>query len=312
MRFLIPILLALILFSGCVQFPGGAGTGGATPPTPSGSGASSSGAGSGAVAPPQDAPNGNGASEEGEIPPAETGTPDEGGQSGEASGTQQTGLETKEISFTSGAWKVYGTVYESTNKAPTRCILLLHGLGQTRDAWPSGFIETLHAQFPDAIIVALDMRGHGKSTNLGTYSGFDTAAYKDMKTDVLSMKEATDALYPNIAEYYIVGSSMGSTVGLYATAQERKITRLVMISPGMEYQDVDISRPLDTYMHDILAVSASGDSYSANSADEILSIRGGTHTQVKKFAGSEHGTDLIDATEEENPSLTTVIVQFLK
>jgi len=314
MRMLIPILLALMVFSGCIQLPGQAGTTGGTPSSSNGAGASSGGAdtGSAATTEPQDTSGQSGTSTSGQPPSDQAGTQNQDNQSGQTAGTQQTSLESQEISYTSGAWKVYGTLYESTSKTPTKAIVLLHGLGQTRDSYPIGFIETLHAQFSDAIIIVLDMRGHGKSTNIGTYQSFDTAAYKDMKTDILSVKEAVEPLYPNVETYYVVGSSMGSTAGLYAAAQDKSITKLVMISPGMEYQDVDITRPCETYIHDILVVSASGDSYSESSADDILSIRGSTHTQVKKFSGSEHGTDLFDATEDESPSLSTAIVQFLK
>ncbi len=314
---LIPVLLVLIVLVGCVQLPGGSQTApGGSSQSPSGQGAASSpgqDTGSGSTSSQQGTSGQTGASTQDQAPPAVTGTQNQtANQSGQATGTQQTSLKTQEISYSSGAWKVYGTLYDSQSKAPTKCILLLHGLGQTRDAYPVSFIETLHNQFPDAIVLALDMRGHGKSTNLGTYQSFDTAAYKDMKTDVIDVKEAVDPLYPNIAEYYVVGSSMGSTAGLLAAAQDNKITKLVMISPGMEYQDVSISRPLETYIHDILAVSASGDSYSAQTASQMVSIRGSTHTQVKTYSGSEHGTDLFAATEDESPSLTTAIVNFLK
>ncbi|MCI0503650.1 alpha/beta fold hydrolase [Candidatus Micrarchaeota archaeon] len=311
MRFFIPIILALVLFSGCIQLPGGAGTGSGAQSGPAENGAPSSGAGT-PIGPQESSGQPEEAAQEPQPPADEGPKAPEEQQPSQPPASQTAGLESQEISYTSGAWKVYGTLYGSASKSPTKCILLLHGLGQTRNAWPASFIGTLHDQFPEAIIVALDMRGHGKSTNLGTYQAFDMAGYKDMKTDVLSVDEAVDPIYPNIGQYYIIGSSMGGTAGLYAAVQDDKYNKLVMISPGMEYQDVDISRPLETYMHDILAVSASGDSYSADSADEILSMRGGTHTEVKRFSGSEHGTDLFAATEDANPSLSTAIVQFLK
>jgi pimeloyl-ACP methyl ester carboxylesterase len=121
-----------------------------------------------------------------------------------------------------------------------------------------------------------------------------------------------DKIYPNIKDYYVVGASMGSTAALHATTQDEEITRLVLLSPGMEYHGVGISRQVDDYMFDILAVASSGDAYSADAVDEILSIHGSVHTRVKEYPGSAHGTELFAATESVSPSLETAIVQFLK
>jgi pimeloyl-ACP methyl ester carboxylesterase len=325
MRFLIPVLLAIMLFSGCVQLPGMPGKASSpSSPAVSGAGNNASGASSGPAGATagtepsgqqsggQQSGTGAGTQPSGGESQAGSQSSSQGSAGGEATGSQATSLESQEISYLSGAWKIYGTAYDSSSDAPTKCIVLLHGLGGARDSYPISFVETLHNQFPDAVVVAIDMRGHGKSTNLGTYDQFDTAAYKDMKTDVVNLNPAMDKIYPNIKEYYVVGASMGSTAALYAATQDKEITRLVMLSPGMEYQDVGISRQLETYVHDILAVAASGDSYSDDSADEILSIRGSVHTKVKKFSGSAHGTELFAATESESPSLETAIVQFLK
>jgi len=293
---------------GCTQLPGGAakpsgGTSNTSPPSTSGtptsgqtgtSGPGTSGTGSGTTQP--------------EPPPQDTGSGTTG-TSGQPSGTS---LESKEISYSSGAWKIYGTLYPSVNKVPTRAILLLPQLGKTRDSYPASFIESLHAQFPESVVIALDMRGHGKSTNLGTYQGFDTAAYKDMKTDVLSVKEYVEPNYPDLESYYVVGASMGSTAAILAGAQESRIHKIVMISPGMEYQGVSIERPCEDYQHDVLTVSSSGDSYSVQSASQIVSIRGTAHTVVKTYPGSSHGTDMFETTEDEPEPMTAAIVEFLK
>jgi len=198
------------------------------------------------------------------------------------------------------------------NKVPTRAILLLPQLGKARDSYPASFIESLHAQFPESVVVAIDMRGHGESANLGSYKNFDMAGYKDMKTDVLSVKEYVEPNYPNIESYYVVGSSMGSTAAILAGAQDSRIHKIVMISPGMEYQGVSIERPCEDYQHDVLTVSSSSDSYSVQSASQIVSIRGTSHTIVKTYPGSAHGTDLFDATADEPEPMAAAIVEFLK
>jgi alpha/beta superfamily hydrolase len=324
-RPLLVFLSIFILLVGCIQLPGGAAkpSGGASTSNPPGSGGATAAGQNGTSGTSDTTPSG-GTSDTGSgttqgtepPPPQDTGT---AGGEGTGSGTtgtagqpSGTSLESTEISYSSGAWKVYGTLYLSKIKTPTRAILLLPQLGKTRDSYPASFIESLHEQFPESVVVALDMRGHGKSTNLGTYANFDTAGYKDMKTDVLTVKEYIEPNYPNIESYYVIGASMGSTAAILAGAQESKIHKIVMVSPGMDYQGVDIERACEDYQHDVLAVSSSGDAYSVQSASSMVSIRGTAHTQLKTYSGSAHGTDMFDATENEPQPLSAAIVEFLK
>ncbi|MFH0884811.1 MAG: alpha/beta fold hydrolase [Candidatus Micrarchaeota archaeon] len=319
MRPLLVFLSVFILMVGCIQLPGGAAkpSGGSSNP-PSTGGATPAGQNNTSGTPPsQDTSDtGNETEQETEPPPQDTSTgeTEDAGTGGADTAGQpsETSLESMEISYSSGAWKVYGTLYPSKIKTPTRAILLLPQLGKTRDSYPISFIESLHEQFPESVVVALDMRGHGKSTNLGTYQSFDTAGYKDMKTDVLTVKEYIEPNYPNIESYYVVGASMGSSAAILAGAQESKIHKIVMISPGMEYQGVNIERACEDYQHDVLAVSSSSDAYSVQSSSEMVSIRGTAHTQVKTYTGSAHGTDMFDATENEPQPMAAAIVEFLK
>jgi hypothetical protein len=313
---LLVFLSVFILLVGCIQLPGGAAkpSGGASTANPSGTGGAASGQSGAAGTTPSGGASGTGSGTgQSTQPPAQT-----GGETGTGSGTtgatqpSGTSLDSTEISYSSGAWKIYGTLYPAKMKTPTRAILLIPQLGKTRDSYPASFIESLHEQFPESVVVALDMRGHGKSTNLGTYSNFDTAGYKDMKTDVLSVKEYIEPNYPDIESYYVVGASMGSTAAILAGAQDTKIHKMVMISPGMEYQGVSIERACEDYPHDVLAVTSSGDAYSVQSASSMISIRGTAHTFVKTYPGSAHGTDLFDATVDEPQPMAAAIVEFLK
>jgi len=220
-----------------------------------------------------------------------------------------TGLESREISYKAGAWVIYGTLYESQSKVPSKVVVLLPALGKTRDSYPASFINGLHNNMPDAIIVALDMRGHGKSTNLGTYSSFDTAQFKDMKGDVIALKPYLDSTYPNLHSVYLVGASLGSTAAILAGAQDRYINKVVMISPGMEYPGVNITTAAQDYMTPLLLIASSGDSYSAQSLDSIVELKSSPQVETKLYPGSAHGTDLFDAT---NGAMADLVIQFLK
>jgi pimeloyl-ACP methyl ester carboxylesterase len=313
---LLIILAAAVLLSGCVQFPGGSstqGAGGSAQTGASGSGTSGSSGG---------ASIGDGAStSEGSGTQASdssgTGTTDSGtgaSTSGTSStGTPATSLKSKEISYMSGAWKIYGTLYESAQKTPTKAIVLVPMLGSTRESYPMSFIEKLHDAFPDAIVVAIDPRGHGKSNNAGTWNTFDMAAFKDMKTDILTLRtKYVELNYPDVHSFYVVGASQGSTSALMAGAQDKTITKVVMISPGMEYRGVDITDAAIDYLKPLMVVSSSGDGYSAEAVSQIRSLSNRPELVVQSYKGTAHGTELFAETEGTSEPLEDMIVEFLK
>jgi pimeloyl-ACP methyl ester carboxylesterase len=220
-------------------------------------------------------------------------------------------LESEEITYKSLGWNIHGTLYESINDEPTKVIMLLPMLGQTRSSYPQNLIEDIHESVPDAMVLAIDTRGHGESTNLGTWQNFDMAQYKDMRNDVLSAKSYFASKHPTVKEYYVVGASIGSTAAILAGAQDSDIVKIAMLSPGMEYKGVNIERAADDYQKRLLIVAASGDSYSANSAMEINDLSP-SQKVLKIYGGSAHGTGLFDATEDDLEPLSDVLIDFLK
>lgn len=306
---LLALFAILILVFGCVQLPGQKGGGGGTAPT---------------GAPGGTMPAFNGTSDPATPPENDTQPPPEPQQPPVQNQTQPAqnppiepqqppapSIESREVSYKSSGWTIYGTLYESKNGNPTKAIILVHSLGKDRSEWPARLIERLHDSVPDALILAIDMKGHGKSTGLGTWEGFDVATFKDMKTDILAAKKYLAPEYPQATTYYLVGSSMGSTAAILAAQQDSSIIRLVMVSPGMEYRDVDISAAITDYRHEILAVAASGDAYSAEAVNEIKSIGDRNRITTKLYSGSAHGGELFESTKGDAEPLSDLIVGFL-
>lgn len=320
-KFLVPLLAILMLLAACgiAEPPPGPGTGtegaGTTGTGEAGAGGAGAGGGTGAG---EGAGTGGGTEDTGtgggDSSVYSNGTSTGGIGAGESgnNGTQQTSLKNREIFYESGGWKVYGTLYESQSKTPDKTIILVHAKDKDRNNWPISLIERLHEEFPDALVLAIDLRGHGKSTNLGTWQGFNMAAFKDMKTDVIEAQKYIEDNYPNADEYYVVGASIGSSAAILAAAQETGITKVVMISPGMSYDGVDISRAVEDYPHDVLAVAANGDAYSANAVSEISELRIAAHTDTVIYPGTAHGTDLFAASEGGLQPLDDKIIDFLK
>lgn len=220
-------------------------------------------------------------------------------------------LESEEITYKSLGWEIHGTLYESKADEPTKVIMLLPMLGQTRSSYSQDLIEDIHDSVPDAMVLAIDTRGHGESTNLGTWQNFDMGQYKDMRNDVLSAKPYFASNHPTVKEYYVVGASISSTAAILAGAQDSDVVKIAMLSPGMEYKGVNIERAADDYQKKLLIVAASGDAYSANSAMQINDISP-SQKVLKIYGGSAHGTDLFDATEDDMEPLSDVLIDFLK
>lgn len=224
---------------------------------------------------------------------------------------EQTDLKSEDVSFYSYGWEIHATVYENINKNPSKAVFLLPMLGETRESYPQSFITRLHDEFPELMIMAIDSRGHGESTNLGTWEDFDMAQFKDMQNDVISGMAYVESTYPTVKEYYVIGASIGSTSAILAGARDRDIVKIAMISPGMEYKEVNIEDAAEDYQRPLLLVAAIDDYYSLTSTTDINSLSSSQVTK-KLYSGSAHGTDLFEATKDEDEPLEDVIVDFLK
>ncbi len=224
-----------------------------------------------------------------------------------------TSLSQKEVSVnTKDGWKIYGTVYYSQFSPPTILIILIPMAGHDRSSYDK-LILPLHEAVPGADILALDLRGHGKSTNIGTYTNFRAGDYRAAKNDLEAMVSYFSVARPSISTYYIVGASIGSSVALDYASGHGEVARVVMLSPGTEYSGFDITDDAEEYLHGLYITTGSEDSYSAASANQIYSMSPSDNKELKLYYGiSAHGTDLFDATESSDKPVLEWIVDKLK
>lgn len=221
--------------------------------------------------------------------------------------TQESSIDSEEITYKSFGWEIHGTLYPAVNKKnPTLGIILVPMLGHDRTSYPASFIEDLHEEIPDALILAIDPRGHGESTNLGTWNDFQLEEWLGMAVDIKQAKKYFKENYPTADEYYVVGAGIGSTAAILAAEQENDITKVAMLSPGIEYQGVNIEDEVDDYVHMLFVAYATEDGYSASSASQINSITS-SKTTMKSYPGSSYGTGMFDETE-----VSSDLVGFLK
>jgi pimeloyl-ACP methyl ester carboxylesterase len=235
------------------------------------------------------------------------------------SGNQQqaTGLTmppSSEITYTtSDSWKIYGTHYPSKEPNPKIGIILLHELGSNRSSFDQ-LVPVLHDELPYADILAIDLRGHGLSTNIGKYPKFITGDYRAMKNDVDGAFKYL-SFFRNINNrYYVVGSSIGSTAAIRYSAENAAVISVVMISPGMNYQNVDITQDLTMMRKRLLLVAAEGDS-SGIDAQTAYTVSQAYDKEllIYKTIGAVHGTGMFNASEKSSEGkLTEKIASWLK
>ena len=222
-------------------------------------------------------------------------------------------LEQKELKFDAkDGWDIYGTAYYTDTKQPTTLIILVPMLGADRTSYDD-LIVPLHEEIPYADIVAIDARGHGESTNLGTYSNFQTGDFRAMKNDIDAVVTYFGAARPSINKYYLVGASAGSSACIDYAEGHDAVSKVVMISPGIEYQGFDITEDAEGYLHELYLMAGEDDSYSATSASTIYNICPSDTKEKKIYDGiSAHGTNLFGATETYPDSAVDVIVKWIK
>ena len=235
----------------------------------------------------------------------------------EETGDELSEIESEEFSFrTTDQWEIHATIYYAIEsdefKYPDSAIILIHELGKDQSSFDS-LVPVLHKKFPRSDIITYDIRGHGKSTNHGSYTSFTVADFKAMKDDIIALKQEVESFRYTIEKYSLVGSSIGGSVALNYAAEEGGISRVVMISPGTAYHDFDITEDAETYSHGLFMAVGTEDRYSASSADELYRIADADPLELQKYYGlDEHGMELIDATASDEEPLEDLIVEWLK
>lgn len=172
-----------------------------------------------------------------------------------------------------------GTIYHSS--AP-RGILLLPMLGHER----SSFHPIISELSKDYAVLALDLRGHGKSQ--GTLSSFGSADFQNMKLDV---KAAIQALGKK--ETAIIGASIGANLALTYAAGDLSIKSVVLLSPGIEYKTIETSNVMKAFSRPVMMVASKKDAYSFESVKQLSSLK--PSASAEYYEGDKHGTDIFSS-----------------
>jgi alpha-beta hydrolase superfamily lysophospholipase len=214
-------------------------------------------------------------------------------------------------------------VYFPTESGSSPAVVLVHGLGQTRDAW-TGLATLL--QRNGIASIAIDLRGHGESTRKITAQGlqvvsaqkFVTQDYEEM---LLDLNAAFDWLEEqpgiNKTRLGIIGSSLGANVALRYAALNGELCAVVLLSPGLVYRGVRTDEairklPATTALRVIVSHN---DSFAFESSKRLVDLRheiigaaAANSNELVTCTGNLHGTDMLESVA----GLPQMIVSWLK
>ena len=137
---------------------------------------------------------------------------------------------------TSDGWAIAATYFRGESE---NCLILLPDLDKTRSDFATLTERLTNLDF---CYLALDLRGHGYSTNKGNVSEFEKTGQKNefnnMVEDVYSAVKFLkdhDFLEENI---FILGSGLGANVAGKSLSKNPNIAGVAMLTPSLKQRDV--------------------------------------------------------------------------
>jgi hypothetical protein len=221
---------------------------------------------------------------------------------------------------------LHGSLWRTGDPAAP-AVVFVHQARSDRSEW-SAVIEEVRRLAPGLTILALDLRGHGASTEVGER----TLRFKELQSgDRSGLRRwagCTDDVQAAVAflrgrvggtvprAIGLVGSSIGSTSVLRAAANDGvagpgHIAAVVALSPGMSYFSVPIESAAETLKMrhtPVLVVGARDDTTEIVGTMERLQGILAEQLQVLLFDDGGHGV----AVAALHPEVAAALVVFLK
>ena len=218
-------------------------------------------------------------------------------------------LVTRDVTMTTSDGVVISGVYRPGKKSGP-AVLLLHMVGRTAEDWK---YMAENFQRNGYHVLAIDLRGHGKSIRQGDktldFQSFTDDDYQKMSEDVAAavtwLRGQADVDGDKVA---IVGASIGANLGLKYAAGDARISHVAMLSPGLEYKGVEIEGAIQQYGDRpiFLAVSRE-DNYSAKSVLVLEATSTSQRKEMRIFTGAGHGTKMLS----REPGLESTLLAWL-
>ncbi|MDX6769717.1 MAG: alpha/beta fold hydrolase [Elusimicrobiota bacterium] len=183
-----------------------------------------------------------------------------------------------------------------------RTFVLLHGTGQRKEDWKRLAVPLARAGYG---YLAVDLRGHGESRV--TPSG-EAITWKKLRVsrgvnDYAEMARDVEAAAGWLAGQGVpedtiglIGAEVGGSLAMKYAAVRPKVPALVMLSPGLAWQDIPIINAVRAYKNrPVLMVHSEADKKSSKETPLIY--------QFAKMAAGERNTTLIVVPQERGTRL---------
>ena len=202
-----------------------------------------------------------------------------------------------------------------------KTLVLLHGTGQRKEDWKLLALPLTRAGYG---LMAVDLRGHGESR---TSPSGEVLTWKQLKAttkadnDFLDMSRDADAVVAfltgqGVPEESIgfIGAEVGGSIALRYAATHAKVPLVILLSPGMKWQEVltvnalrAMKRPIPT---PLLMVYSEADRVSSKEAPIMYSFaKAAVGAQMATLVPvpQERGTRMLKA----QPALIEQIISWI-
>lgn len=173
-------------------------------------------------------------------------------------------------------------------------LVLLHGVAAGRGEW-SGLAGRLAKKGYGSL--AVDFRGHGESGGPGFATFRGAKDWAALEQDVRAAVRFLAGRGVPRARAGLLGASLGANLAARAAAKEGELACVLLLSPGIEYQGVEVEEAALKVSRPLLLAASPGDRYAFETvrylrprlpAAAVLQASGGHGAQMlgdETFAG---------------------------
>ncbi|HVP06684.1 MAG TPA: alpha/beta hydrolase [Candidatus Acidoferrum sp.] len=208
--------------------------------------------------------------------------------------------------LTADSLKLFGVLQKSSLDRKAPLIVMLPMMANTHISYNTLCLalhraakeNPAHPTLP--VLLTLDMRGHGKSTQRGAATldakSMGEEEFAKMPEDVRAMITqviADTSYHIDTSNIIVIGASIGANSAAMLTSLLPNVKKVVMLSPGKDYHGLQPEGAVKAYKGDMLIYVSKGDSYSLESSQYLADLNK-DHCTLVTFEGDNHGTDIIN------------------
>jgi pimeloyl-ACP methyl ester carboxylesterase len=159
--------------------------------------------------------------------------------------------------------------------------------------------------------LAFDLRGHGRSTTIGDheihYADMGDTDFVKIPGDVAEMTNKVISEYGIDTDHIVViGASIGANTAMLLTEKMPFISKVVMLSPGVDYRGLKPSEAFKEYKGQTLIVTGNRDRQSFVGSQQIAKEKM-VDWLLKIYQTADHGTNLINT----DPRAMRTVIQWI-